>query len=521
MIRMGTPTSFKVEIISARLAANDHPTCIIECHIIFRGECKSSHEITCQTSSDIEINFAADLLMAEEQLEEVEDDWHAVVYITSRPAISGTETPGYRQLMARAFLDLRLAQVYHNDFLSVEIFHCYDLTDGLESGTAGLLFIRLGTEGYTTTEERSAILATQIQGTQNQINFEMHQNFQAMRILWAKARKNFPFVENRPLIKLIAEDECGQNRICCDFVRPIYPPRNSNLSNGPRFASRFVSLIPFNRLCSLSGGRRESWLPAQAMLLRRSGDVEDHANLLCSLLLGWGMNAYVCSGYIRSSFNSDTPTLMEENSPKGETSISHYWVVTLDNPKSTLFWEPLSGQQFEIPLNKGKVDLNLSTRTGHPFLSIAVMFRHDSYLLNVQPSSLLQHNSSSRSAISDVSVSASFDIIDRKCWLELLPSSSAYAVRAAGADAGVTVRRYTGHPGSHTTLSSAGGKCHLDVQEASEVTKMEIQVEKDVKAMLVSWREEEGLRTRFDEQLSIILQVRGSCFRHNKRADYA
>ena len=83
---MGPPTSFKVEIISARLAALDHAASIIECHIMFRGECKSSHEIPCQTSSDIEINFTSELVMSDYQSEEVEDDWHAVIYITSRPS---------------------------------------------------------------------------------------------------------------------------------------------------------------------------------------------------------------------------------------------------------------------------------------------------------------------------------------------------------------------------------------------------------------------------------------------------
>ena len=503
---MGSPASFSVEIVSARLAANDHPASIIECHIIFRGECKSSEEIPCQTSSDIEINFTADLLMTELQSDEVEDDWHAIVYITSRPAVNGSGISGYRQLMARAFLDLRLAQIYQEDFLSLEIFHCFDLTDGLESGTAGVLFIKLSTEGYTTTDEKSAELSAKIQGTQNQINYEMHQNFQAMRILWAKARKNFPFVENRPMIKLIAEDECGQNRICCDFVRPIYPPRDSELANGPRFAARFVSLIPFNRLCSLSGGRRESWLPAQAMLLRRSGDIEDHANLLCSLLLGWGMNAFVCSGYIRSSFRSVHANNCEDlSSGESSSSIPHYWVVTLDSPNSTLFWEPLSGQQFEIPLVKHKVELNSSSRRRHPFLSLAVIYRNDTYLLNVQQQSLLQYSNNSSSTPS--SSATSFDITDRKSWVELLPSSSAYAIRVATADAGVSVRRHTGHPATHTSLSSPHNKCYLDVLETKEVNKLELSVEKEIKGMLVSWREEEGLNTRFDEQLSIILQV--------------
>ena len=463
---MNSPQSYKVEIISARLAACDHAATIIEAHIIFRGECKSSRKISAQTSSDIEINFTADLLMSNSQPPEESDDWHAVIYITSQSAESGANGNSHRQLMARAFLDLRLAQVHNGNYLSVEIFHCMELTDGLESGSAGLLFLRLCCEGSTISVETSAQLSARIQTTQNCINNEMHQTFQAMRILWAKARKNFPHIENRPLIKLIAEDECGQNRVCCDYICPIFPPRNSQLANGPRFSARFVSLIPFNRVCSLSGGRREQWLPAQAMLLRKAGDVEDHANLLCSLLLGWGMNAYVCSGYIRSSFQRVISTTASSGSAShaqsvGETAVPHYWVVTSDAMSSILFWEPLSGQQFEIPLGKYKVDLDASSRRQHPFLSIALLYRHDSYLLNVQQNALLQHNSSSYHRPDTTSTTsspsslfaASFEVSDRKCWIELLPSTSSYAVRVAGADADTPVRRYTGHPATCTSLT--------------------------------------------------------------------
>ena len=134
---------------------------------------------------------------------------------------------------------------------------------------------------------------------------------------------------------------------------------------------------------------------------------------------------------------------------------------------SILFWEPLSGQQFEVPLGKYKVDLDASTRRQHPFLSVAVLYRHDSYLLNVQQNALLQHNSSSyhgpdttstsssfSSSSSSSMFAASFEFNDRKCWVELLPSTSSFAVRLAGADTDTTVRRYTGHPATYTSLTA-------------------------------------------------------------------
>ena len=54
--------------------------------------------------------------------------------------------------------------------------------------------------------------------------------------------------------------------------------------------------------------------------------VEDHATLLCSLLLGFGLDAYVCVG----------------TKSKG---IAHTWVMTLGHNGVVTFWEPLTAQR--------------------------------------------------------------------------------------------------------------------------------------------------------------------------------
>ena len=46
-----------------------------------------------------------------------------------------------------------------------------------------------------------------------------------------------------------------------------------------------------------------------------------------------------------------------------------------------------------------------------------------------------------------------------------------------------------------------------DTLHAGDVTEMELKIEKEIEAMLVAWRDEEGLTTLFDGQLGIILQV--------------
>ena len=74
------------------------------------------------------------------------------------------------------------------------------------------------------------------------------------------------------------------------------------------------------------------WQSAHTFLTILKGDIEDHSTLLCNLLLGFGLDAYVAVGF-------------SINGP-------HVWVVTrskLDNKKYTVtFWESLSGQRINV-----------------------------------------------------------------------------------------------------------------------------------------------------------------------------
>lgn len=74
------------------------------------------------------------------------------------------------------------------------------------------------------------------------------------------------------------------------------------------------------------------WQKTHTFLAIGKGDVEDHSVLLCNLLLGFGLDAYVAVG-------------ISINGP-------HIWVLTrakLDNKKFKItFWESLTGQRVEI-----------------------------------------------------------------------------------------------------------------------------------------------------------------------------
>lgn len=81
-----------------------------------------------------------------------------------------------------------------------------------------------------------------------------------------------------------------------------------------------------------------------SLLAAGKGSIIDHCHLLCSLLLGFGMNAYVCTGY----------------STKGE----HSWVMTFFK-KENIVWEPLNGLRFALDSDKGKFYKLVNTIYNH------------------------------------------------------------------------------------------------------------------------------------------------------------
>ncbi len=146
------------------------------------------------------------------------------------------------------------------------------------------------------------------------------------------------------LVKIFSADENGVSRPACTFVAPLDAGR---LLDSPRQAARFVSLIPLERTGSVGGGgagggRLEQWSNTHSFLCRvcdlsrltvqRAGDVEDHAILLCSLLLGFGLRSFVCIGTKRTSADGAFP------------SVVHAWVATIADG-SVVFWESLSAER--------------------------------------------------------------------------------------------------------------------------------------------------------------------------------
>lgn len=69
---------------------------------------------------------------------------------------------------------------------------------------------------------------------------------------------------------------------------------------------RFVSLLPFRPRASVGEQRALTWNSPHAFLAAGTGGVSDHALLLCSLLLGFGLDAFVCCGLAHPDASSSS-----------------------------------------------------------------------------------------------------------------------------------------------------------------------------------------------------------------------
>lgn len=174
-------------------------------------------------------------------------------------------------------------------------------------------------------------------------------------------------------VKLFALSELGVQRPVTCYLQPI---RADRMLDSPLQAAHFVSLLRFER--SLPVGGTDVWHSGHAMLCRRSGEAEEHALLLCSLLLGFGLDAYVCIG-------------TDVHGP-------HVWVMTrggheaypalAGSNQSITFWEPSSGARF---LHRGAQGHASAYTSGQgspcepPYRTLSCVFSHERFYANVQP----------------------------------------------------------------------------------------------------------------------------------------
>lgn len=223
--------------------------------------------------------------------------------------------------------------------------------------------------------------------------------------------------------------------------------RPGRLLDSPRLASRFVSLIGYKKRDSsfCLNEYSEEWLNLHTFLVKNCGNSENHSILLCSLLLGYGLDAYVCLG------------TKSKNQP-------HSWVVTISYDfKEVIFWESLTGNRYIHSINNQD---NLNVVITHPYKTIGCIFNHISFYANIQ-------------LLANVDT-CSFDLRDSSKW------------KGISEDAIKTICI----PIQYFPLLCENEINHAIVSE---------YMEREIKSLVCIHRKEIGLSTFWDDNLSYVL----------------
>ncbi|KAG7385889.1 Centrosomal protein of 76 kDa [Phytophthora pseudosyringae] len=200
------------------------------------------------------------------------------------------------------------------------------------------------------------------------------------------------------LVKMFAEDEEGRYRMVCKFVVPVRVP---TAVRSPSEAARFVGLLPYESTSLVGGGTDETWRSIGTVLSLRKGDAQDHAVLLASLLLGCGLDAFVCIGTISASksasrFARGSQRSYDDRGSTRSAEVGHVWVLTRGSSSGdVLLWEAVTGEKFAV------TDARAPTRRG--YCTIDCVFNHRQFFANLQPRVWKL-------------VESSFDFDDETCW---------------------------------------------------------------------------------------------------------
>nr|XP_034981273.1 centrosomal protein of 76 kDa isoform X2 [Zootoca vivipara] len=359
------------------------------------------------------------------------------------------DTSGETTLVASYFLEWRSVLCAENRITNVAV---ELLGVGTESKVSvGVLNIRLEMYPKLNKTLSQEIVTTQF-SLERQKTAEKERLFLVYAKQWWREYLQIRTSHNTRLVKIFAQDENGINRPVCSYVKPL---RAGRLLDTPRQAARFVSVLGYERAPIIGGGnsKQEQWCTLLAFLCRNKGDCEDHANLLCSLLLGFGLEAFVCVG----------------TKAKG---APHTWVMTYGIDGIITFWESLTGHRYiHNPIKPDDPPIVEQPKPLYPYRTIGCVFNHHKFLANCQPTDAVEI--------------CAFDLHDESKWKPM----SGEAIKSVCS------------PGATTALPHFPPLCASSVDAAVTSNELELQL----RMLVVEHRKDLGLSTVWDDQLSYLL----------------
>lgn len=214
-------------------------------------------------------------------------------------------------------------------------------------------------------------VAAQIRAEEQQRAEVMRRCFEDLDRWWAEHHSLYP----SRCIRIFAQTESCLFLPLTSFVVPLHAGRHLD---GPGHALRFVALMPTEQVNSKEASSAEPrWHSFLAMWAKGRCSAEERALLLCSLLLGYSLDAWCCLG----------------TDDKGQP---HAWVLVRENADASslsrvTFWDPTSASRFSAD----------DPRYLKSISSVDTVFNHRRILVS--------HN--------DELSQVSFDFSDHRSWL--------------------------------------------------------------------------------------------------------
>ena len=259
---------------------------------------------------------------------------------------------GERVLLSEKSIEWRYVLVHKSLTLNLELAH-----KQRAKGVLGMLkvSVQLATQGGERVKVVEQVLEKQLEDENAQRAVKAAE-FYEYSMKWYNEYRSLKNDFGKRSVKIYADNISNSMKPIVSYVCSL----KLRAVDSPEDAHRFVSLIPYVKPAD-ADQTLVVWRNFHSFLVEGRGEVQDHASLLCSLLLGFGLDAYVCIGSC-----SDGP---------------HCWVLVRNVEKeggavkmTCTFWESLTGERYN----------QNDPRVNYLYRRIGCAFNDKKYYANVQ-----------------------------------------------------------------------------------------------------------------------------------------
>lgn len=245
------------------------------------------------------------------------------------------ESTGSRTLLGEKQIEWRFVLVHRSLSMNHEFAHA-----NLAKGPLGILKInyQLVTKGGHKVKISEEVLDGQLEAESKMVAMKAKAFFDFSQ-LWYSEYKQLKAEFAKRAVKIYVEHNTAVAFDSGQFesapLKPIFTYLQRLRLRGidsPEHAARFVSLMPFTK-SEQATKPLATWRHLHSFVAEGRGSVQDHAALLCSLLLGFGLDAFVCVGSCSDGAHCWVMTRSIEALPSGQKM-------------SVYFWESLTGAKY-------------------------------------------------------------------------------------------------------------------------------------------------------------------------------